>query len=70
MRRLAISILTLMAGLTLFGPVVQAQTDDGGTPAVLEVRAHDVPFLVEDGQAFFRLRFFRIQSSLRRLRRR
>ncbi|MCP3917213.1 MAG: 2'-deoxycytidine 5'-triphosphate deaminase [bacterium] len=32
---------------------------DGGTPAVLEVRARDVPFLVEDGQVFFRLRFFR-----------
>ena len=31
----------------------------GGTPAVLEVRARDVPFLVEDGQVFFRLRFFR-----------
>ena len=31
----------------------------GGTPAVLEVRAHDVPFLVEDGQVFFRLKFFR-----------
>ena len=31
----------------------------GGTPAVLEVRAHDVPFLVEDGQLFCRLRFFR-----------
>jgi len=30
-----------------------------GTPAVLEVRAHDLPFLVEEGQAFFRLRFFR-----------
>ena len=30
-----------------------------GTPAVLEVRAHDVPFLVEDGQVFFRLRFYR-----------
>jgi len=30
-----------------------------GTPAVLEVRAHDMPFLVEDGQAFCRLRFFR-----------
>jgi dCTP deaminase len=30
-----------------------------GTPAVLEVRAHDVPFLVEDGQVFCRLRFFR-----------
>ena len=30
-----------------------------GTPAVLEVRAHDVPFLVEDGQLFCRVRFFR-----------
>ena len=30
-----------------------------GTRAVLEVRAHDVPFLVEDGQVFFHLRFFR-----------
>ena len=30
-----------------------------GTRAVLEVRAHDVPFLVEDGQIFFRLRFYR-----------
>lgn len=33
--------------------------DPPGTPAVLEVRAHDVPFLVEDGQVFCRLRFFR-----------
>ncbi|MFT7667455.1 MAG: dCTP deaminase [Planctomycetota bacterium] len=30
-----------------------------GTPAVLEVRAHDVPFLVEHGQSFCRLAFFR-----------
>lgn len=30
-----------------------------GTPAVLEVRAHDLPFLIEEGQAFFRLKFFR-----------
>jgi dCTP deaminase len=30
----------------------------GGTPAVLEVRAHDVPFLVEDGQVFFRLALY------------
>ncbi|MEZ5976084.1 MAG: 2'-deoxycytidine 5'-triphosphate deaminase [Planctomycetota bacterium] len=29
-----------------------------GTTAVLEVRAHDVPFLVEHNQLFFRLRFF------------
>ena len=32
---------------------------DGGTRAVLEVRPHDVPFLVEDGQVFFKLQFFR-----------
>ncbi len=30
-----------------------------GTRAVLEVRPHDVPFLVEDGQVFFTLKFFR-----------
>ena len=38
-----------------------------GTPAVLEVRAHDVPFLVEDGQVFFRLRFFRTTGPPRAL---
>ncbi len=38
-----------------------------GTPAVLEVRAHDVPFLVEDGQVFFRLRFFRTLGRPARL---
>jgi dCTP deaminase len=38
-----------------------------GTPAVLEVRAHDVPFLVEDGQVFFRLRFFRTGGRPERL---
>ena len=36
-----------------------------GTPAVLEVRAHDVPFLVEDGQVFFRLRYFHLAGSPR-----
>src|SRR5262245_11990563 len=30
-----------------------------GTRAVLEVRPHDVPFLLEDGQVFFKLSFFR-----------
>jgi dCTP deaminase len=30
-----------------------------GTRAVLEVRPHDVPFLLEDGQVFFKLKFFR-----------
>lgn len=38
-----------------------------GTPAVLEVRAHDVPFLVEDGQVFFRLRFYRTHGRPDRL---
>jgi dCTP deaminase len=38
-----------------------------GTPAVLEVRAHDVPFLVEDGQPFCRLRFFRTSGRPDRL---
>ncbi|HHI81179.1 MAG TPA: 2'-deoxycytidine 5'-triphosphate deaminase [Planctomycetes bacterium] len=32
--------------------------EPSGTRAVLEVRPHDVPFLVEDGQAFFKLDFF------------
>ena len=36
--------------------------EGNGTPAVLEVRAHDVPFLVEDGQVFFRLKFFRASA--------
>lgn len=30
-----------------------------GTRAVLEVRPHDVPFLLEDGQVFFKLEFLR-----------
>lgn len=38
-----------------------------GTPAVLEVRAHDVPFLVEDGQIFFRLRYYRSSARPQRL---
>jgi dCTP deaminase len=38
-----------------------------GAPAVLEVRAHDVPFLVEEGQVFFRLRFFRTSGEPERL---
>ena len=39
----------------------------GGTPAVLEVRAHDVPFLIEDGQAMCRLRFHRVGGRPERL---
>lgn len=37
--------------------------DEAGTPAVLEVRAHDVPFLVEEGQVLFRMRFFRVTEQ-------
>lgn len=40
----------------------QGRPAGNGTPAVLEVRAHDVPFLVEDGQVFFRLKFFRASA--------
>mgnify|MGYP001825691198 FL=1 len=57
MRRLAISILTLMAGLTLFSPAVQAQSDDppvdtGDSAAVarvdvLQVSGYFDPILVD-----------------------
>ena len=62
MRRLAISILTLMAGLTIFGPAVQAQSDgqnDNGTGSsdsvptdvarvdVLQVSGYMDPILVD-----------------------
>lgn len=58
MRRLAISILTLVAGLTLFGPAAQAQSDDGtdsDTPIpeniaridVLQVSGYMDPILVQ-----------------------
>jgi dCTP deaminase len=33
-----------------------------GTKAVLEVRPHDVPFRIEDGQLFFKLRFERMAA--------
>lgn len=36
-----------------FGGTLQ----DGGARAVLEVRSHDVPFLIEDGQTLFRMIF-------------
>jgi dCTP deaminase len=42
-----------------FGSDGRASREPRGTPAVLEVRAHDLPFLIEEGQAFFRLKFFR-----------
>ena len=50
-----------------FDPGFGHGQDPPGTPAVLEVRAHDVPFLVEDGQVFFRLRFFRVNARPERL---
>ncbi|MBI5179189.1 MAG: 2'-deoxycytidine 5'-triphosphate deaminase [Nitrospinae bacterium] len=34
-----------------------------GTKAVLEVRPHDVPFRVEDGQLFFKLRYERMAAA-------
>lgn len=36
--------------------------DIKGTPAVLEVRAHEVPFLMEDGQIVARLMYMRLLS--------
>lgn len=33
------------------------RAEDGGARAVLEVRSHDVPFLIEDGQTFCSMRF-------------
>lgn len=33
------------------------RVEDKGARAVLEVRSHDVPFLIEDGQTFFSMRF-------------
>ncbi len=50
-----------------FGWQADAGGAPPGTPAVLEVRAHDVPFVVEDGQVFFRLRFFRTAGTPRNL---
>ena len=38
-----------------------------GTRAVLEVRPHDVPFLVEDGQVFFKLEFYRTVVPCQRI---
>ncbi len=52
MRRLAIGMLTLVAGLTLFGPGVQAQDDSGDTAGVgridvLQVSGYIDPILVD-----------------------
>ncbi len=44
-----------------------ARGERDGTPAVLEVRPHDVPFLIEDGQVFFRLEFSRTTRPCTRL---
>ncbi|MEQ8763345.1 MAG: 2'-deoxycytidine 5'-triphosphate deaminase [Planctomycetota bacterium] len=38
-----------------------------GTAAVLEVRPHDVPFLIEDNQVFFKLKFYRTAEKPDRL---
>ena len=38
------------------------QGDLPGTPIVLEVRAHDVPFLIHDGQTFFKVFFERMRQ--------
>jgi len=43
LRRLAISTLTLMAGLTLLGPSVQAQSDDTVAPEVVSDTPADTP---------------------------
>jgi len=50
-----------------FGWRARGDSRPNGTPAVLEVRAHDVPFLVEDGQVFFRLRFYRTNGTPEKL---
>jgi len=38
-----------------------------GTPAVLEVRPHDIPFLIDDGQVLFRMEFHRTTRPCTRL---
>ncbi len=38
-----------------------------GTRAVMEVRPHDVPFMVEDGQTFCRLKFERVVETPKRI---
>ena len=50
-----------------FGWRAPREAGQRGTAAVLEVRAHDVPFLVEDGQVFFRLRYFRASGVPQRI---
>jgi len=42
-------------------------TNHNGTPAVLEVRAHEVPYVLEDGQQVAHLLFDRLQSTPDRL---
>lgn len=48
-----------------FGHGEQGERD--GTRAVLEVRPHDVPFLIEDGQVFFKLVFSRASGTATRV---
>jgi len=39
----------------------------GPAPAVLEVRPHDAPFLIEHGQVLFRMEYFRAAERPERL---
>jgi len=43
-----------------FGWVAGQSRLNLGTHAVMEVRPHDVPFMVEDGQTFCRLKFEKV----------
>ncbi len=44
-----------------------SQIKGQGTRAVMEVRPHDVPFMIEDGQTFCRLKFEKILSKPNRV---
>ena len=51
-----------------FDPGFGDVPDGAGTPAVLEVRAHDVPFALEHGQRLCKLTFERMAAAGRALR--
>ncbi len=50
-----------------FDPGFGSGVTPGGLPAVLEVRARDVPFMLEDGQEVAKLRYYRLVDSPDRL---
>ena len=50
-----------------FDPGFGADESGFGLPAVLEVRAHDVPFMMEDGQEVARLRYERLAEAPERV---